>query len=61
MYWKSNFKTKLGYYGIDSKYHTRLSDVDINLCIAEAFADLHTLLKISLFLKLFYKIFQGVF
>ena len=38
MYWKSNSKTELGYYGIDSKYHTRLSDVDINLRIAEAFA-----------------------
>ena len=38
MYWRSNSKTELGYYGIDS-YHTRSSDANINLHIAEAFAN----------------------
>lgn len=38
-YWKSNSKTELGFYGMDTKNHTRLSDTDINIRIAEAFAD----------------------
>ena len=38
-YWKSNFNTELGFYGIDQKKQTRLSNEEINLRIAEAFAD----------------------
>ncbi|HEY9399093.1 MAG TPA: DUF domain-containing protein [Nitrososphaeraceae archaeon] len=38
-YWKSNSKTELGFYGLDNKNHTRLSDTDINIQIAEALAD----------------------
>jgi len=38
-YWKSNFKTELGFYGIDQKKQTRLSNEEINLRIAEAFAE----------------------
>jgi hypothetical protein len=36
-YWKSNFKTELGYFGIDQKKNVRLSDDEINIRIAEAF------------------------
>jgi len=39
LYWKSNSKTELGFYGIDSKNNTRLSDDEINIRIAEAFAE----------------------
>jgi hypothetical protein len=39
LYWKSNSKTELGFYGIDSRNNTRLSDDDINIRIAEAFAE----------------------
>ena len=38
-YWKSNFKTELGFYGIDQKKKTRLSNEEINLRIAEAFTE----------------------
>lgn len=38
-YWKSNFKTELGFYGIDQKKQTRLSNEEINLRIAEAFTE----------------------
>ena len=38
-YWKSNFKTELRFYGIDQRKQTRLSNEEINLRIAEAFAD----------------------
>ena len=36
-YWKSNFRTELGYYGIDQKKNIRLSDDNINIHIAAAF------------------------
>lgn len=36
-YWKSNFRTELGYYGIDQRRNVRLSDEEINIRIAEAF------------------------
>ena len=39
IYWKLNFKTKLGFYGIDQRKQTWLSNEEINLRIAEAFAD----------------------
>src|SRR3954469_4627520 len=38
LYWKSNSKTELGFYGINQKNNTRLSDEQINIHIAEAFA-----------------------
>src|SRR5215212_9758302 len=40
LYWKSNSKTELGFYGIDQKRNIRLSDEDINIRIAEAFAEI---------------------
>ncbi|CAB4375946.1 unnamed protein product [Rhizophagus irregularis] len=39
LYWKSNSKTELGFYGIDQKKNTRLSDDEINIHIAKAFAE----------------------
>ncbi|GBC39259.1 hypothetical protein GLOIN_2v1786842 [Rhizophagus irregularis DAOM 181602=DAOM 197198] len=39
LYWKSNSKTELGFYIIDQKKNTRLSDDEINIRIAEAFAE----------------------
>ncbi|CAB5350508.1 unnamed protein product [Rhizophagus irregularis] len=39
LYWKSNSKTELEFYGIDQKKNTRLSDDEINIRIAEAFAE----------------------
>ncbi|CAB4425828.1 unnamed protein product [Rhizophagus irregularis] len=39
LYWKSNSKTEHGFYGIDQKKNTRLSDDEINIRIAEAFAE----------------------
>ncbi|EXX62950.1 hypothetical protein RirG_156930 [Rhizophagus irregularis DAOM 197198w] len=39
LYWKSNSKTELRFYGIDQKKNTRLSDDEINIRIAEAFAE----------------------
>ncbi|PKC13961.1 hypothetical protein RhiirA5_409919 [Rhizophagus irregularis] len=39
LYWKSNSKTELGFYEIDQKKNTRLSDDEINIHIAEAFAE----------------------
>ncbi|GET56207.1 ribonuclease H-like domain-containing protein [Rhizophagus irregularis DAOM 181602=DAOM 197198] len=39
LYWKSNSKIELGFYGIDQKKNTRLSDDEINIHIAEAFAE----------------------
>ncbi|GBC13550.1 ribonuclease H-like domain-containing protein [Rhizophagus irregularis DAOM 181602=DAOM 197198] len=39
LYWKSNSKTELGFYGIDQKKNTRLSDDEINIRIAEAFTE----------------------
>ena len=38
-YWKSNFKTELGYFGIDQRKNVRLSDDEINVRIAEAFKE----------------------
>jgi len=38
-YWKSNFKTELGYYGIDQRKNVSLSDDEINIRIAEAFKE----------------------
>ena len=38
-YWKSNFRTELGYYGIDKKKNIRLTDDEINIRIAEAFKE----------------------
>src|ERR1700722_20233518 len=40
LYWKSNSKTELEFYGVDSIKNTRLSNDDINLRIAEAFAEM---------------------
>lgn len=40
LYWKSNSRTELGFYGIDQIRNTRLSDEDINIRIAEAFAEM---------------------
>ena len=40
LYWKSNSKTELEFYGIDSIKNTRLNNDDINLRIAEAFAEM---------------------
>ncbi|EXX66975.1 hypothetical protein GLOIN_2v1786842 [Rhizophagus irregularis DAOM 181602=DAOM 197198] len=31
LYWKSNSKTEIGFYGIDQKKNTRLSDDEINI------------------------------
>ena len=38
-YWKSNFKTELGYFEIDQRKNVRLSDDEINVRIAEAFKE----------------------
>ncbi|RIA83565.1 hypothetical protein C1645_833643 [Glomus cerebriforme] len=38
---KSNSKTELGFYGIDSKNNNYLSDDKINICIIEAFAEVN--------------------
>ena len=38
-YWKSNFRTELGYYGNDQKKNAQLSDDEINIRIAEAFKE----------------------
>nr|CAG8654633.1 3326_t:CDS:1 [Entrophospora candida] len=38
MYWKSNAKTELGFYGLNNK-KTCLSDTEINISISEAFAE----------------------
>lgn len=40
MYWKSNAKTELGFYGINQKKNTRLSEAELNINIAEAFAEM---------------------
>lgn len=40
LYWKSNSKTELEFYGINQKNNTRLSDEQINIHIAEAFAEM---------------------
>ena len=39
LYWKSNSKTELGFYGINQEKNIRLSDEEINIRIAEAFAE----------------------
>jgi hypothetical protein len=39
MFWKSNAKTELGFYGVDQKNRTHLSEADLNISIAEAFAE----------------------
>jgi hypothetical protein len=39
LYWKSNSRTELGFYGFDSRNNTRLSDDDINIRIVEAFKE----------------------
>jgi hypothetical protein len=41
LYWKSNSRTELGFYGLDPKRNTRLSIEDINIRIAEAFAEMN--------------------
>ena len=38
-YWKLNFKTELGYFGIDQRKNVRLSDDEINIRIAEVFKE----------------------
>ena len=38
-YWKLNFKTELGYFGIDQRKNVRLSEDEINVHIAEAFKE----------------------
>ena len=38
-YWKSNFKTELGYFGIDQRKNVRFSNDEINVHIAEAFKE----------------------
>ena len=38
-YWKSNFKTEFGYFGIDQRKNVCLSDDEINVRIAEAFKE----------------------
>ena len=38
-YWKSNFRTELGYYGINQRKNVRLSNKEINIRIAEAFKE----------------------
>src|SRR5688572_4927826 len=40
MYWKSNAKTELGFYRINQKKNTRLSETELNINIAEAFAEM---------------------
>ena len=40
LYWKSNYKTELGFYGIDQRRNTRLSEEEINIRIAEEFAEM---------------------
>jgi hypothetical protein len=40
LYWKPNSKTELGFYEIDQKKKTQLSDEEINIRIAEAFAEM---------------------
>src|SRR4051812_2263552 len=40
LYWKSNSKTELGFYRFNQKNNTRLSDEQINIHIAEAFAEM---------------------
>ena len=37
-YWKSNFRTELGYYSINQRQNMRLSDDEINIRLAEAFS-----------------------
>ncbi|PKB95378.1 hypothetical protein RhiirA5_436839 [Rhizophagus irregularis] len=39
IYWKSNAKSELGFYGIDQKKNTCISETELNVCIAEAFAE----------------------
>ena len=39
MFWKSNAKTELGFYGVDNKNKTHLSEAELNINIAEAFAE----------------------
>ena len=38
-YWKSNAKTELGFYGIDQNKKIRIDEAEINIRIAEAFAE----------------------
>ena len=40
MHWKSNAKTELGFYGINQKKNTRMSEAEMNIRIAEAFAEM---------------------
>ena len=39
IYWKSNFKTELGYFRIDQRKNVHLSNDEINIRIAEAFKE----------------------
>ena len=39
LYWKSNSITEFRFYGIDQKKNTRLNNDEINIRIAEAFAE----------------------
>jgi len=41
LFWKSNSRTELRFYGLDLKRNTRLSIEDINIRIAEAFAEMN--------------------
>ena len=41
LYWKSNSRTELKFYGLDPKRNTRLSIKDINIHITEAFAKMN--------------------
>jgi hypothetical protein len=38
-YWKSTFKTELGYYEIDQRKNVCLNDDKINICIAKVFKE----------------------
>ncbi|CAJ0633139.1 2159_t:CDS:2 [Entrophospora sp. SA101] len=40
MYWKSNAKTELGFYGLNNKKKTCLSDAEINISISETFSEI---------------------
>jgi len=46
-YWKSNSKTELGFYGLDNKNHTRLSDTDIKYRLQKLLLMLMMILKIQ--------------
>ena len=41
LYWKSNSRTELEFYELDLKRNTRLNMEDINIRIAEVFAEIN--------------------